>query len=424
MKRIRVPGDKSITHRALILAAIGAGRSRIRGHLVSADTQSTATILRQLGCPIPLLEGDAELVVDGVGLHGLVAPHAALDCGNSGTTARLLMGLLAGSPFHATLTGDASLRSRPMRRVTRPLGDMGVEFAELEQPGRLPVRMRGGSLHAIDYASPHASAQVKSAVLLAGLTGAVTVSVTEPLLSRDHTERLLLRLGVTLTQEREADGPATVRMEPVAELPPLDVDVPGDFSSAAFAVGAACIAAPAPVAIAGVGLNPTRTGFLAVLGRMGARVTVVNSRTSGGEPVGDVVVERASLTGTRVRPEEVPGLVDEIPVLAVLAATASGVTTFEGAGELRMKESDRIAALVANLRVLGVEADEREDGLVVHGLGRPLAGRVRTMQDHRIAMAFGLLAAAGSGAVEIDDPEVVGISYPDYWTMLHDVTTP
>jgi 3-phosphoshikimate 1-carboxyvinyltransferase len=423
MKRIRVPGDKSITHRALILAAICTGRSRIRGHLLSADTQSTATVLRQLGCPLPLLEGDAELVVDGVGLHGLAAPGEALDCGNSGTTARLLMGLLAGSDFFAVLTGDASLRSRPMRRVTRPLGAMGVEFTDLERPARLPVRMHGGRLHAIDYVSPHASAQVKSAVLLAGLTGAVPVSVTEPLLSRDHTERLLRRLSVPVTQECDADGPATVRLEPVAELPPLDMDVPGDFSSAAFAIGAACIAAAAPVAIDGVGLNPTRTGFLAVLARMGARVTVGNTRTSGGEPVGDVVVERASLTGTRVRPEEVPSLVDEIPVLAILAATANGTTTFEGAGELRVKETDRIAALVANLRVLGVDAEELEDGLVVHGLGRPLAGRVRAMQDHRIAMAFGLLAAGG-GAVEIDDPEVVAISYPDYWTMLHEVATP
>jgi 3-phosphoshikimate 1-carboxyvinyltransferase len=300
---------------------------------------------------------------------------------------------------------------------------MGVEFSDLEQPARLPVRMRGGRLHGIDYVSPHASAQVKSAVLLAGLTGAVPVSVTEPLPSRDHTERLLLRLGVPLAQERGAEGSATVGLDPVAELPPLDLDVPGDFSSAAFAIGAACIAAPEPVTVAGVGLNPTRTGFLDVLARMGARVTVENHGTSGGEPTGDVIVERTPLTATRVRREEVPSLVDEIPVLAVLAATASGTTTFEGAGELRVKETDRIAALVANLRVLGVDAEELEDGLVVHGLARPLAGRVRAMQDHRIAMAFGLLAAAG-GAVEIDDPEVVGISYPDYWTMLHDVTTP
>jgi 3-phosphoshikimate 1-carboxyvinyltransferase len=422
MSRIQVPGDKSITHRALILAALAAGRSRIRRPLVAADTQSTASALRQLGCALPLLEAGTELVIDGVGLAGLRESDAAVDCGNSGTTARLLMGVLAGHPFASTLTGDASLRSRPMRRVTRPLAAMGATFEELEQPDRLPVRMLGGRLRSIEYTSPHASAQVKSAILLAGLTGGVDVSISEPMPSRDHSERLLLRLGLPLTTVRHDDGAATVALPAVKELPPLDLDVPGDFSAAAFVITLACLAARDAVRVVDVGLNPTRTGALAVLRRMGADARIENERDSGGEPMGDVVVRRAPLRGVHVGADEVPSLVDEIPVLAVAAACAEGTTTFEGAGELRLKESDRIAAIVTNLRILGVQADELPDGLVVHGGGRPLAGRVRALYDHRIAMAFGLLTAVAGSGVEIDDPGVVAVSYPDYWSMLEQVT--
>lgn len=424
MSGIRVPGDKSITHRALILAALASGRSRIRRPLVAADTQSTASALRQLDCGLPLLEADAELVIDGVGLTGLRESDTPVDCGNSGTTVRLLMGVLAGHAFDVTLTGDASLRARPMRRVTRPLTDMGATFEEVDQPDRLPIRVRGGRLQGIEYASPHASAQVKSAVLLAGLTGGVAVAVTEPILSRDHTERLLHRLGLPLRRVRHEDGSATVALSPVEALPPLDLDVPGDFSSAAFVIGLACLAVREEVRVVDVGLNPTRTGVLGVLRRMGADLRIENERDSGGEPVGDVVVRRAPLRGVHVGASEIPSMVDEIPILAVVAACAEGPTTIEGAGELRVKESDRIAAIVTNLRILGVRADELPDGLVVHGGDRPLAGRVRALHDHRIAMAFGLLSALGGSRVEVDDPGIVAVSYPEYWTMLEQVTAP
>jgi 3-phosphoshikimate 1-carboxyvinyltransferase len=411
MPEIRVPGDKSLTHRALMLAALADGACEIRYPLIGADTLSTAAVLRALGATVPALTADT--TVQGNGLHGLRASAIPLDCGNSGTTARLMMGILAGYEFESTLTGDASLCSRPMRRVTTPLSRMGAHFTELGVPDRLPLRMRGGDLQPIDYDSPHASAQVKSAVLLAGLTAAVPVSVGEPTLSRDHTERMLARLGVPLTR----DGLA-VRLQPVDRIEAFSFDVPGDFSSAAFMMAVGCLVADTPLRIAGVGLNPTRTGFLAVLDRMGADIVTENVRESCGEPIGDVVVRRSSLVATRISAAEIPSLIDEVPVIAVLAARAAGTTIIEGAGELRVKESDRIAAIVANLNRIGVTAEELLDGLVVHGTPKPLGGRIATMNDHRIAMAFGLLNATEHGSIDIDDPGVVDVSYPEFWNML------
>jgi 3-phosphoshikimate 1-carboxyvinyltransferase len=417
MRVLRVPGDKSLTHRTLLLAALADGRSRIRRPLTGADTQSTAHVLRLLGCDVPPLHEDVELVIDGRGLHGLAEPADVLDCGNSGTTARLLMGVLAASPFAATLNGDASLRSRPMRRVTEPLAQMGAAFEELGASDRLPIRVRGGALRGIDYLSPHASAQVKSAILLAGLTAGVAVSVTEPALSRDHTERMLAGLGITLHRSAPGDSPARVTLDPATRIDPLDFDVPGDFSSAAFVIAHATLSAAETVCIRGVGLNPGRTGMLAVVRRMGGSIAVENERITCGEPVGDVIVERAPLRATRIAADEVPSLIDEIPVIAALAARAAGSTVITGAGELRVKESDRIHAIVANLQAIGGRAEELPDGLVVHGTDGPLAGRVRTLHDHRIAMAFGVLAAAGSG-IEIDDPAIVAVSYPQFWAVL------
>jgi 3-phosphoshikimate 1-carboxyvinyltransferase len=335
------------------------------------------------------------------------------------------MGVLAGCAFESTLTGDASLCSRPMRRVTVPLQLMGATFHEIGAADRLPIRMQGGALRPLHYDSPQASAQVKSAILLAGLTGSADVVVTEPILSRDHTERMLARLGVPLRGGRTADDRPEVMLSPVAHLDAFEVEVPGDLSSAAFIIAHALLTARIPVRIRDVGLNPTRTGFLEVVQRMGGRVSVENVRESCGEPLGDVVVEQSALRAFRISAPEIPSLVDEVPVLAILAAHAEGTTVIEGAGELRVKESDRISAVVENLIAIGAVAEERADGMVVSGIGpvepgspAQLRGDVRVHGDHRIAMAFGVLSAATSGAVRIDDPGAVGVSFPGFWDVL------
>lgn len=422
---VTVPGDKSITHRALMFSAAARGESRLRGLLPGADCRSTAAVLRALGCDVPDLPADgSEIVVVGRGIASWTAPAAWLDCGNSGTTARLMMGLLASRPFSSTLTGDDSLRGRPMRRITEPLGRMGARFREAGAPDRLPIEVVGGPLHTIDYVSPKASAQIKSAVLLGGLGAGVPVSVTEPMLSRDHTERILEALGEPVdTLSVDPRGGVHISLAPSGRaLPPLDLDVPGDPSSAAFLVALALLADAGELRIRTLCVNPTRTGFLRLVERMGARIGMENARFSGGEPVADLVVRPARLRGIDVGGDEVPDGIDEIPMLAVLAARAEGETRITGAGELRVKETDRIAAVAGNLRRLGVEAEELEDGMLVRGTDRPLAGRVETFDDHRIAMAFGVLGAQPGNAIEIDHPECVDVSFPGFWDLLRRVT--
>lgn len=416
---VRVPGDKSITHRVLLLATLADGESRISGLLDAADTRTTAALLRSLGASVP--EGPLGVArIRGGGLESWRAPAGPLDCGNSGTTARLFLGALAGMPFESRLTGDASLRARPMRRVTAPLAAAGAEFEELERPDRLPIHVRGSRpLRPIDHDGPRASAQVKSALLLAGLTGRAAVRVSEPGRSRDHTERLLAAMGAAVRIDGREGGRIALSMEPPPRLDPLDVRVPGDPSSAAFFLALAALLGP--VRVRGTGLNPTRTGALAVLRRMGVPVDVEEHGVAAGEPVGDIVADRAELRGASVRAEEVPALLDEVPVLAALAAVADGETRFEGVGELRVKETDRVAALVENLRALGVAADAGPDTLVVSGTRGPLRGRIRSFGDHRIAMAFGVLGAAPGNEVVIDDPGVVEISYPGFWQDLDSV---
>jgi len=422
---VTVPGDKSITHRALMLAAAAEGTSRLAGLLPGADCRSTAGVLRSLGCEVPELPPDgAEIHVRGRGLDAWRAPDGVLDCGNSGTTARLMMGLLAGRQLCATLDGDASLRGRPMRRVTDPLSAMGARFREAGAEGRLPLEVCGGSLRAIDYGSPRASAQIKSAVLLAGVSGRVPVTVREPLLSRDHTERLLLGAGMAVETVEEGEGWRVSLPAPGAALPALDLRVPGDPSSAAFFLALALLADEGELLLRGVGTNPTRTGLFRVLARMGGFVEIHGEHLSGGEPVADLLVRPAALHATEVTGEEIPALIDEIPVLAALAARAEGETRITGASELRVKESDRITALVENLRAVGGEAEELPDGLVVRGSGRPLKGEVRTHGDHRIAMAFGILAALPGNDVRVDDPGCVEVSFPGFWEVLRRVAEP
>jgi 3-phosphoshikimate 1-carboxyvinyltransferase len=417
---VTVPGDKSITHRALMLAAVASGESRLRGLLAGEDCRSTATVLRALGCAVPDPDPrGGEIVVRGAGIGAWRAPRTPLDCGNSGTTARLMMGLLASRPFPAVLTGDASLRGRPMRRITAPLRGMGAAFRELEEADRLPIEVLGGRLDPLDHVSPKASAQIKSAVLLAGLGAGVPVAVREPLPSRDHTERLLRALGEEVATTRDEDGGSTVRYTPSGRpLPALALQVPGDPSSAAFLLALAALAGEGELRVRGVGVNPSRTGFLRLLARMGARIAVEGERTEGGEPVADLVAGPASLRAIEVGADEVPDAIDELPLLAALAARAVGETRITGAAELRVKETDRIAAMVENLRAVGVEAEELEDGMVVRGTDRPLRGRVRSHGDHRIAMAFGVLGAAGAARIEIDEPGVVDVSFPGYWELL------
>jgi 3-phosphoshikimate 1-carboxyvinyltransferase len=424
--RITVPGDKSLTQRALILASIASGTSSLRGLLFGGDAESTANALRAMGANIPPIPQDGGAIeVEGVGLDGLATPDAPLDLGNSGTGTRLLLGLLAGAGVGATLTGDTSLQSRPMKRVTAPLCAMGASFEFLEEQDRLPLTITSAAgLSAVDWPSHVASAQVKSAILLAGLTGHTFVQVTEPRRSRDHSERMLNQLGVSVISHAVAGGWRVELRDPPAQIEAFDFAVPGDISSAAFVLSLAALGATQDVlTVEGVGLNPTRTAFLDVLRRMGVDLNIALRPDSGAEPVGTISAESADLRATVIAPDEVPRLIDELPLVAILGARAKGTTIIRDASELRTKESDRISALVENLRGLGVSVEEFADGLAVEGSWEPLSGRVKCFDDHRIAMAFGVLGAQPGNSIEIDDPDAASVSFPGFWKMLHHVST-
>jgi len=407
---VRPPGDKSISHRVLMLASLARGNSELSGLLTGADVKSTARVLRQLGAEISTIR-DTRVHVSG---SRLTAPSARLNCGNSGTSARLMLGILAGQRFPATLTGDASLRRRPMRRVTEPLRQMGADIRE--SGDGLPLTIRGGKLRGLTYSSPVASAQVKSAILFAALTGGVPVTVREPYRSRDHTERLLAHLGLGIHERNGA-----IVFEPPnrsTAIPPFSLSAPSDPSSAAFLVAAAILADEGELLIENVGVNPTRTGFLVVLARMGGRVDRVNLRDEGGEPVADLLVRPAALSGTEVSAAEIPTLVDEVPVLAVLASRARGSTVFREVGELRVKESNRLELVAANLRAVGARAEARGNDLYVEGSEQPPRGRVETASDHRLAMAFAVLGTVTGAAVRLSERKSVAISYPDFFRDL------
>ncbi len=409
---VRVPGDKSITHRALLFGSLARGRSHIGGALTSLDARSSARVLRQLGAGITALRAGSVIEVTGRGR--LRRPEDVLDCGNSGTTTRLLLGMLAGHRFAATLTGDRSLRRRPMRRVTVPLEQMGARFPVMSGDG-LPLTIRGGALRPLRYEQPVSSAQIKSCLLLAGVTGNVDVAIREPFgRSRDHTERLLRAFGYLV--EEAPDG--WVEMSPTGRIEPFALQVPGDPSSAAFLAGAALLAEGGELRISGVGINPTRVGFLAVLERMGAAVRIESPVTEFDEPVGDLVVAPASLHATEVRAAEIPGLIDEIPLLAVLASRATGTTVFQHVGELRVKESDRLGLMAANLRAVGAQAEVHGDDLHVGGSDRAPSGRVRTEGDHRLAMAFAVLGTVPGARITIDDMRCADVSFPRFRETL------
>lgn len=407
---VRVPGDKSITHRALLLAALAPGESVLGGALTSLDTRSTARVLRGLGVAVSALR--AETVVRVRGRRRFQPPAAPLHCGNSGTTARLLLGILAAHRFAATLTGDASLRRRPMRRVLDPLVQMGARVLTTN-PDRLPVTIRGGTLSPLEYDLPVASAQVKSGLLLAGLAGRVPVTLRECGPSRDHTERMLGALGITLA--RDARG---LHFQPGARLHPFQMQIPGDISSAAFLAALALLADTGELVIHAVGLNPTRTGVLSVLRRMGGNVTCEVEAVEMGEPIGWVRAAPSTLRGVEVAAPEIPSIIDEIPVLAALATRARGSTLFRQAGELRVKESDRLALLASNIRRLGGRAEVQGDDLWVEGDEVPLRGTVQTAGDHRLAMAFAVLGALPGCRIRIDRPAAADVSFPGFATLL------
>ncbi len=407
---LRVPGDKSISHRSLILGALATGESRVTRILQSADVHSTATVLRTLGVEVPELSED--FVIRGVGPEGLRQPSDTLDCGNSGTTTRLMAGVAAARPITATFVGDASLSRRPMRRVAKPLEAMGARV-ELPPHHGLPMTIHGGTLHDIHWTSEVASAQVKSAILLAAVTSGVSARVVEATRTRDHTERMLAARGVRVEIDENS-----VSIDAGARMSAIDTDVPGDPSSAAFFAALAAMADGGELRLERVCVNPSRIGFLDKLREMGVSVAFDGQRFEGGESVADVVVAPGDLRPATLVAAEVPAMVDEIPMLACLATRIPGETVITGAGELRVKESDRIAAVVTNLRALGAHADELADGMRIHGSDKPLRGRVITHGDHRLAMAFGILGAARGNEIEIDDRDCVAVSYPGFWDDL------
>ena len=413
---LRVPGDKSISHRALIFSALASGVSRVRGILPSADVQSTAGVLRALGVEIPVLDKSMEIC--GAGPTGLRAPDGDLDCGNSGTSARLLAGVVAGAGLPGRFIGDESLSRRPMRRVQRPLEAMGARL-EVSASGGLPMTVHGGPLTPIEWNNDTSSAQVKSCVLLAALCAGVEATVREPVRSRDHTERMLAAHGVEVWVNEGA-----VLLFGGQSLSPIDLDVPGDPSSAAFFAALAALAPKGELLLERVCVNETRTGFLAALAEMGASVEFEDKVLRSGEWTANVrATAGTELRGVTIGREAIPTLIDELPLLACIAAYADGETRVNGAEELRVKESDRISAVVSNLRALGADAEELPDGFVVTGTNPRLRGTVVTYGDHRLAMAFGVLAALSGNEIAIDDRSCVAVSYPDFWDDLRRVTT-
>ncbi len=415
-----MPGDKSISHRSLMFGALAVGRSRISGLLEGEDVLATAAALRAMGATIGR-DGD-DWIVDGVGVGGLLQPEQALDMGNSGTSTRLLMGLVASHGITVAFTGDASLSKRPMGRVIDPLSTMGASFTP-SPGGRLPLMVEGMEPAVpIEYRLPVASAQVKSAVLLAGLNTPGITTVIEPVPTRDHTERMLRGFGAELTVE-EAGGERIIRIHGPADLHPCDITVPGDPSSAAFFAVAASIVPGSNLVIENVGLNPTRDGIFRVLAQMGAEIEKLDEREVGGEPVADLRVCHSQLKGIEVDPDVVPSMVDEFPVLFVAAAVAEGTTVTSGLEELRVKESDRLSAMAAALTGAGVPLEELEDGLVIQGSGgAPLRGTANkateTHLDHRIAMSMAVAGLASRDGVEVDSTEPIATSFPNFMTLL------
>lgn len=420
---ITVPGDKSISHRSVMLGAIARGTTEINNFLEGADCLSTIGCFRSMGVAIE--KKGSRFLVKGNGMRGLSAPSGALDVGNSGTTTRLMAGILSGQGFTSVLSGDSSLNSRPMSRIIAPLTAMGANIASVQENGCAPLRVSPGALHGICYESPVASAQVKSALLLAGLYADGDTSVTEPSLSRDHTERMLQSFGAHLTTTFHSGGRATAEVSPCEELYGRQIFVPGDISSAAYFIAAGALVPGSELLIRNVGVNATRAGFLTVCENMGADITLLNKSTESGEPRADILVRASELKGTVIQGSIIPTLIDEIPILSVMAACAAGTTVIKDAAELKVKETNRIDTITEGLRAMGASVTPVEDGMVIEGAGNPdkkyapLHGaHINSFSDHRIAMAFAVAGLVADGETIIKNSQCVEISYPGFFETL------
>ena len=408
---LTVPGDKSISHRAVMFGSLAQGTTRITHFLEGADCLSTISCFRKMGVDIE--RNASEILVHGKGLHGLSAPSEILDVGNSGTTTRLISGILAGQSFTSELNGDASIQSRPMKRIMTPLQSMGADIVSIKGNGCAPLRITGKSLQAVHYQSPVASAQVKSCVLLAGMYADGITRVTEPVLSRNHTEIMLNYLGAKVTSQG-----TTASIEPEPLLKAREIQVPGDISSAAYFIAAGLLTPDSQILLRNVGINPTRDGILKVCRAMGADITLLNVNEEV-EPVADLLIRSSQLHGTTVEGSIIPTLIDEIPMIAVMAAFAEGTTVIRDAAELKVKESDRIAVVTEGLRRMGADIQPTEDGMIIHG-GKPLQGaKINSYLDHRIAMSFAVAGTICDGTMDIVKGDCVNISYPEFYKDLY-----
>lgn len=411
---ISVPGDKSISHRAVMFGSLAQGTTKISGFLEGADCLSTIRCFRQMG--VSVKQSGSDVLIHGKGLHGLSAPSDILDTGNSGTTTRLISGILAGQNFSCTLTGDASIQSRPMNRIMTPLKEMGADISSLKNNGCAPLSINGTRLHGIHYNSPVASAQVKSCILLAGMYADGETKVTEPVLSRNHTEIMLSYFGADVRSQG-----TTASISPEPKLTAREISVPGDISSAAYFIAAGLLTPNSEILLKNVGINPTRDGILKVCRQMGADITLLNERHQG-EPTADILVRTSSLHGAAIEGEIIPTLIDELPIIAIMAAFAQGTTVIRDAQELKVKESDRISVMCENLKRMGANVTPTDDGMIIEG-GKPLHGAVIDSHlDHRIAMSFTVAGAICDGTLSINGGECVNISYPEFYKDLYSLS--
>lgn len=417
---VTIPGDKSISHRSIMLGSIALGTTEITHFLEGADCLSTIDCFRRMGVEIE--KKPSCILVHGKGLRGLNAPASTLNVGNSGTTTRLISGILSGQNFATTLSGDDSLNSRPMKRIMTPLNTMGAHIRSLNDNGCAPLHIRPGALHGIHYQSPVASAQVKSAVLLAGLYADSPTSVTEPALSRNHTELMLQGFGAYVATDLHTDGTATAHVEPCKELYGQQICVPGDISSAAYFIAAALLVPGSELLVKNVGTNFTRAGFLKVCKAMGADIETVSQTIEGGESRADLLVRYSHLKGTVIEGDIIPTLIDEIPMIAIMAAFADGQTVIRDAAELKVKETNRIDTVTAGLKAMGADITPTDDGMIIEGTGHLNGASIQSYLDHRIAMAFSVAGLASDGETQIVDSQCVDVSYPEFYATLNSVS--